>query len=217
VGHFRVEYDPDERISLPRPFQLGGEGKTQKAQYLHGAARTKKLDIPTAEQANKLRLYPNQWLKNLPHKAKNIAKRNAVVNPKEYNKAMARALTGRKNARAGFYIKVRVGEQWAGELGRMVPIFEWDYVPNDIYDILSRGGESQYAQDPRKLLPALKFLYKYGYDKSYRELALKVKRRVNEIRRGDTDEWRKWAARYNAWRDEMLKANRDDRNRWNVS
>lgn len=214
-GNFRIAFDPDWGRSVPRPFRLQGEGKGKQPIYPHGAKRPKKISVPTARQSSPLKLYPNGWLKNLPHLRK-IKQRNAVVAPRLYSQAMARLITKKSKARAGWYIKVKVGSQWNSIFRRFDPIYEWDWVPQEIYNALFRGGTARYATDPKRLMPMLRFLYRYGYMKDYRIMVTLVKRRTAEIRRDAKAAWATWAKEYNRIRDRILKRNRDDRNRWNV-
>jgi hypothetical protein len=196
---------------------LEGEGRGKVATYPKGAAPPKRPDIADPREVNPLKLYPKAWLKSLPHVSKKIAQQDGVSIIK-YSKDMARLLTRNKRAKAGSYVKVKTGETWSGELRRMVPTYKWVYVdPQVIYALANAGKDPAYYNDPRRLLAAARLLYRFGFMNTYRRLVKFMTQRTEEIRREQTDAWRKWARDYNEWARGVMGDYHRDRGRWNVS
>lgn len=220
MGWFRIKYDPDEAIPLPRPFRLEGEGKTKDPVPLKAPAKPKRPDIPSAREKSPLRLYPRAWLQRAPHKRKAEVRHNGIKVWK-LSRQEARQATGDSKAKGGVYVVIDTGEKkWVRQGTRMVlvPKYRFKRMPDNVERaFLYADKDPIYAQDPQRLEVALKYLWRHGLKERYFSLYKYGRMLTLRLREEARDNWAEWAREWNAEKARREQEYRESVTWWQTS
>ena len=224
-GSFRSDYSIDDFTPLPRPFQVEGEGESQRAVPLKAPAPPQKPNIPPAREAQgkvpRIRLYSKEHLRQFPHLRDGFRRVDTIADRRRLSRNLARFLTGDKNAKAGQYLRRLKGYRYDPLTGRQtIPVYVYKRIPDSIWEKLTNA--ERYKNDPKVLMDVARFLYRQRWNEAYWAMVRFVKFWTLRIREQQQDAKReqrralvKWRQEYEAYRRKQLQQWRDDQRWWN--